>query len=217
MKPRILVPLLASLVAILCGAAPGRAGTIVDGWGSVAVPPAPELKPARLDARTTALLVLDFNGHEEAASGPCNAATKPRCLATIPAVAGLIARARAAGVAVVHSTSANGVPADIRPGVAPAPGEPVVKAGPDKFIGTALGDILAKRGARTLVIVGTAAEGAVLDTGTDAALHGYDVVVPVDGLSSTEPYAEQYVAWHFAHAPGVAARTTLTRIDAVAF
>ena len=217
MKPHVIVPLLAALMAAPCGAAPGRAGTIVDDWARVAVPPAPELKPARLDARTTALLVLDFNGHEEAASGPCNAATKPRCLATIPAVAGLLARARAAGVAVVHSTSANGTPADIRPGVAPAPGEPVVKAGPDKFIGTDLADILAKRGARTLVIVGTAAEGAVLDTGTDAALHGFDLVVPVDGLSSTEPYAEQYVAWHLAHAPGVAARTTLTRIDAVAF
>ena len=213
MKPRYLVPVLAAL----CGTAPSHAGTIVDDWAGVAVPPAPELKPVRLDARTTALLVLDFNGREDAASGPCNAATKPRCLATVPAVGGLLARARAAGVAVVHSTSANGAPADIRPGVAPIPGEPIVRAGPDKFLGTELGDVLARRGAKTLLIVGTAAEGAVLGTGTDAALHGFDIVVPVDGLSSTEPYAEQYVVWHLAHAPGVAARTTLTRIDAVAF
>jgi hypothetical protein len=36
-------------------------------------------------------------------------------------------------------------------------------------------------------------------------------------MSSTEPYAEQYVAWHLTHAPGVAAKTTLTRIDMIGF
>jgi len=36
-------------------------------------------------------------------------------------------------------------------------------------------------------------------------------------LSSTELYAEQYVAWHLTHAPGVAAKTTLTRTDVIGF
>ena len=205
-----------SALLALCFVSPLRAETIIDTWSSVAVPPAPVLVPVTLDPKTTALLVLDFNGHEAATSGPCNAATKPRCLATLPAMRRLLDRARSRGLFVVHSTSSAGTPADIRPEVAPVPGEPVVKAGPDKFIGTELGALLAQHGVRTLVVTGTAAEGAVLDTATDAALHGFDIVVPVDGMSSTEPYAEQYVAWHLAHAPGVAQKTRLTRIDAIA-
>ncbi len=199
----------------LCLASPLRAETIIDGWSSVAVPSAPALTPVTLDPETTALLVLDFNGHESATSGPCNAATKPRCLASLPAVRRLLEFARSRGLFVVHSTSSAGTPGDIRPEVAPAPGEPVVKAGPDKFIGTDLGALLAQHGIKTLVVTGTAAEGAVLDTATDAALHGLDIVVPVDGMSSTEPYAEQYVAWHLTHAPGVAQKARLTRIDAI--
>ena len=207
---------LALLLAGLCSPTVAKA-TIIDDWASVAVPPPPELTPVTVDPKATALLVLDFNGREDAASGPCNAATKPRCLASIPTVRRLVDSARAHGVFVTYSTSASGQPDDIRVGVAPLPGDPVVRSGPDKFIGTELRDLLARRGIDTVVVVGTAAEGAVLDTATDAALHGMRVVVPVDGMSSTEPYAEQYVAWHLAHAPGVAQRTVLTRVDAIGF
>lgn len=207
----------AVVLALGFAAMPAAAATIVDGWASVTVPPPPELKPVTLDPKTTAVLVLDFNGREEAASGPCNAATKPRCLASIPKVRQLLDAARARGLLVVFSTSAAGTPADIRAGVAPMPGELVVRSGPDKFIGTDLRDILAGRGIATAVVTGTAAEGAVLDTATDAALHGMRVVVPVDGMSSTEPYAEQYVAWHLVNAPGLSGKTVLTRIDAIGF
>ena len=213
----IKTPVLVALLCALAAGGPACAQTIIDDWAAVRVPAPPELKPVTVDPRTTALLVLDFNGHEDAASGPCNAATRPRCLASIPKVRRLLDAARSAGALVVFSTSASGTPADIRPGVAPAAGEPVVKSGPDKFVGTDLGDLLARRGTRTLVVTGTAAEGAVLDTATDAALHGYDVVLPVDGMSSTEPYAEQYVVWHFAHAPGVSQKTRLTRADDIGF
>ena len=207
----------AALLVTCVSIGPAPAGTIVDDWASVTVPPPPALAPIALAPATTALLVLDFNGGEGPDSGPCNAANKPRCLASIPKVAQLIAAARAGGVAVIYSVSASGTPADIRAGVAPEAGEPVVRSGPDKFVDTALRDILAKRDIDAVVVTGTAAEGAVLDTATDAALHGIRVVVPVDGMSSTEPYAEQYVAWHLTHAPGVSARTVLTRIDAIRF
>jgi hypothetical protein len=36
-------------------------------------------------------------------------------------------------------------------------------------------------------------------------------------MASTESYAEQYVAWHLTHAPGVAQKTILTRIDMIGF
>jgi hypothetical protein len=46
---------------------------------------------------------------------------------------------------------------------------------------------------------------------------GMNIILPVDGMSSTEPYAEQYVAWHMMNAPGVSAKTTLTSIDQIKF
>ncbi|HLJ70086.1 MAG TPA: isochorismatase family cysteine hydrolase [Roseiarcus sp.] len=198
-------------------AAPAAAQTIIDDWAKVKAPPAPELKSVTLDAKTAALLLLDFNGHDEATSGPCNKATKPRCLASLPPVRKLLERAREKGVFVVYSLSPNGAPGDIRPAIAPTPDEPIVKSGPDKFLRTDLGELLTGRGIKTVIVAGTASEGAVLDTGTDAALHGMNVVVPVDGMSSTDLYAEQYVAWHFTHAPGVSQKSTLSRTDLIGF
>jgi nicotinamidase-related amidase len=209
--------LLAALLVFAFANSNGYAATVIDDWANVKVPPPPELKSVTLDPKSSALLLLDFNGHEEASSGPCNKTTKPRCLASIPRIKELLDKARAAGVLVVYSLSSNGTPGDIQPEIAPAAGDPVVKSGPDKFIQTDLRDLLALRGVKTVVVTGTASEGAVLDTGTDAALHGMNIVVPVDGMSSTELYAEQYVAWHLTHAPGVTQKTTLTRMDMIGF
>ena len=208
-------PYAALWVAVMTG--PVFAADVIDDWANVKVPAPPELKAVKLDPKTTALLLLDFNGHEEATSGPCNKTTRPRCLATIPKVRELLDKARASGVFVVYSLSANGTPADIQPEIAPAANDPIVKSGPDKYIGTNLASLLSEKGVKTVIVTGTGAEGAVLDTGTDAALHGLSIVVPVDGMASAELYAEQYVAWHLTHAPGVSQKTTLTRIDRIGF
>lgn len=49
-------------MALVAGAAVSAAQsqTIVDQWASVALPPAPALKPVTVDVKTTALLMLDF-------------------------------------------------------------------------------------------------------------------------------------------------------------
>ncbi len=73
--------------------------------------------------------------------------------------------------------------------------------------------MLEAKGIKRVIVTGTASEGAVLNTAADAAFHGLNVVIPVDGMSSTELYAEQYVAWHMTHAPGVAQKTTLTSLE----
>ena len=210
------ISIAAAAVATL-GCTGAIAQTVIDDWAIVKVPPPPALASVTLDPKSTALLLLDFNGRDTTASGPCNAATKPRCRATIPRVRALLDKARASGAFVAYSLSTNGAAADIQPELAPILGDPAVKGGPDKFIGTDLGKLLEEKGIKTLIVTGTAAEGAVLDTGTDAALHGSTVVVPVDAISSTEPYAEQYVAWHLTHAPGVAQKTVLTRSDMIGF
>ncbi len=193
------------------------AQTIIDDWAKVVVPAAPVLQPVTVDDKTTALLVLDFNGAQDPAKGPCNTVIKPRCLASLPKMQHLLAAARAKGVFVVYSLGGAGTEADIATAIAPHPGDPIVKSGPDKYVGTDLRKILADKGIKTIIATGTAAEGAVLDTATDAALTGMNVIVPVDGMSSTELYAEQYVAWHLTHAPGVMQKVTLTRIDMITF
>jgi nicotinamidase-related amidase len=68
-----------------------------------------------------------------------------------------------------------------------------------------------------VIVVGTAAHGAVLYTASDAALQGLKVILPVDGISADIPYAEQYVAWNMLNAPRVGAQCTLTKIDLIQF
>jgi len=199
------------LIAALWGLPPALAETIVDEWTSVKAPPAPALKPAVIDPKTAALLVLDF------VRQACNAERRPRCVASVPKVRGLLDEARNKGVLVVHGVVSGQSASHIVPDLAPRDGEPLVTSGPDKFIGTDLERILADKGIRKVVVVGTAAHGAVLLTATGAALRGLDVVVPVDGMSSEQPYPEQYTAWHLANAPRVGDRVTLTSIGQVRY
>ncbi|MGV1834716.1 cysteine hydrolase family protein [Rhizobium rhizogenes] len=206
-----------SVVMSPLGTSAAFAQTIIDDWQTVKPPAAPELKPVTVDLKTTALLILDFNGAQDPTKGPCNKNTKPRCLASVPKVKAMLDEARAKGVFVVYSLAGKGEPQDIATDLAPLASDPIVKSGPDKFVGTNLRNILSDKGIQTVIVTGTASEGAVLDTATDAALNGMNIILPVDGMSSTELYAEQYVAWHMVNAPGVSQKTTLTRIDMIKF
>jgi nicotinamidase-related amidase len=184
------------------------AQTIVDEWANVKAPPPPELKPVTVDHKTTALLMLDFMNQ--------NCGKRPRCLASIPAVKKFLAEARAAGMMVVYTTGPGGKVADTLKDVAPAGNEPVVTAGPDKFLNTDLDKILKDKGIETVITIGTAAHGAVLSTASGAGLRGLKVIVPVDGVSM-DPYTEQYTAWHLANAPIFARNVTMTKLDMVKF
>ena len=183
--------------------------TIVDEWGTVQAPKPPELKPVTLDPKTTALLVLDF------VKQTCNSERRPRCLDSIPKVEGLLKQARAKGVTVIHSITTAATPGDIAKELTPLEGEPIVKAPADKFFKTDLEKILSDKGIKTVVVVGTAAQGAVLNTASQAAFRGLQVIIPVDGMSAENTYFEQYTAYHLANAPGVAQQVTLTKIDMI--
>ncbi len=182
------------------------AQTIVDEWSGVKVPPAPELKQVTIDPKGSALLVLDIVRQ--------TCPPRPRCVASVPKIQGLLSQARAKGVPVIYSL-VGGTAADIFKEVAPQGGEPIFTSGPDKFLGTDLEKVLKDKGVQTVIIVGTAAEGAVLYTSSGAALRGLKVIVPVDGMASANPYAEQYTAWHLLNAPRVGPQVTLTKIDMI--
>jgi nicotinamidase-related amidase len=196
---------------VACIAPSTHAQTIVDEWASVKAPPAPQLKDAKVDAKTTALLVLDL------VKGTCNNERRPRCVQSIPKVEKLVSDARAKGLTLVYSLTSTTTPEDILPQVAPKGGEPMVKASVDKFFNTDLDKILKDKGVQTVIIVGTTAEGAVLYTASAAALRGYNVIVPVEGSTAASTWAEAVTAWTLANAPGVSAKTTLTKVDMIAY
>ena len=126
-------------------------------------------------------------------------------------------QARVRAMPVVYSLTPTGTVENIVPAVYPLPGEPSVRSSVDKFYNTDLEKILKEKGVKTVVIVGTAAHGAVLHTATGAAMRGLNVIIPVDGMSAIETYAEQYTAWHMLNAPGTRARATLTTFGMMSF
>ena len=185
------------------------ASDIIEEWASVKTPPAPELKAVTVDPKTTSLIMGDLMNQ--------SCAKRPRCVAALPAMKKLLGQARAAKVAVIYSTIPNTTAADIMSDVAPAADEPSVTSGVDKFFKTNLEQMLKDKGIQTIILVGTSAEGLVTYTGGEAALRGFNVVVPVDGMASVEAFAEQYVAWHMTHAPIISPKITLTRTDMIKF
>jgi len=189
------------------------AGDILDDWDAVKAPPRPELKAVTLEASTTALLILDLTK-----DGSCS--TRPRCLASVPGVKRLHDAARAAGAMLWYTVGGNAnPPAMIDPGITPHEGEYVTQNGPDKFLGSNLEEKLKARGIKTVVVCGTSFQGVGIGTGSGAAQRGYKVIVPIDCLSSEDPYMEQYSAWHFFKGgPAVVTRnSTLTRSTMVKF
>jgi len=195
--------------------APGtvRAETIGDEWASAKLPAPPELKPVTIDPKETALLVMDFTVQT------CTPQRRLRCANSVPKVEKLIAEARRTGVFVIYSVAVPGsTAADILKQLAPAAGEPVLPPlGPDKFIGSELDQMLKERGIKTVIAIGTQAHTSVLHTGGAAALRGFKVVVPVDGMSGDDAWPELYTAWHLANAARISAQVTLTRMDMMKF
>jgi nicotinamidase-related amidase len=134
-----------------------------------------------VDPKTTALLMLDFM--------KTNCGMRPRCAAIVPNLKRLLDGARANDMLVFYSLiTANATPENIvDPGIAPRPGEAVPAGGPDKFLATDLDKRLKDRGIKTVIVTGTSAQGAVVGVGSGAAQRGYNVIVPVDGMTRAAP------------------------------
>ncbi|HMF23377.1 MAG TPA: cysteine hydrolase family protein [Pseudolabrys sp.] len=200
------------------------AQNVVDDWASIKAPQPPTLKPVTLDPKTTALLVMDL------VKQACNEQNRPRCIASLPRIAKLVSAAREKGVMVIYTifpSPAPNIPApvigDTLPAVAPKGDEPVIVSFVDKFIlrdkDTGLEKMLKDKGITTVITVGTATHGAVLYTSSAASLRGFNVVVPVDGMSGNGQIAfdEQAVAYILTTAPIVSPKIALTRTDMINF
>jgi nicotinamidase-related amidase len=187
--------LLFGLGVVICLAAmPVRAQTLIEEWGTAKFPAPPPLKPAKIDAKETALLVMDFTKQT------CTPERRKRCADSVPKVVKLVAEARAKGA------------------LTPATGEQVLPPlGPDKFINSDLEKTLKDKGIKAVVAMGTQAQTSVLHTGATAALKGFKVIVPVDGMSADEVFPELYTAWHLATAARISSNVTLTKFEMIGF
>ena len=203
--------LLATMLAL--ASATAQAQTLIEEWDQAKFPPAPALKPAKIVPAETALLVMDFTKQT------CTAERRKRCADSVPKVVRLVDEARGKGALIIYSVAVpNSVPADILPELKPAAGEQVLPPlGPDKFINSDLEKTLKDKGIKTVVAMGTQAQTSVLHTGATAALKGFKVIVPVDGMSADNVFPEAYTAWHLATAARISANVTLTRFDMIGF
>ena len=222
------LPTMTLLLALLAGPAgvvapPAFAQSIIDEWSKVQVPPPPELKRVTIDPKSTALMVMGF------VKDSCNIQRRPRCVATIPHVKKLLEEARAHGVLVAHSVPYSNPTGDyIVADLAPLPGEMIIPPnGPNKFLpfdldfhkypDFDLDRTFSQHGIKTIITTGTQVQTAVLHTAAEAALRGYKVVVPVDGMSGDTLYSEQYTAWHLANTQRVMQQVTLTKVDLISY
>ncbi|MGH6737728.1 MAG: isochorismatase family protein [Bradyrhizobium sp.] len=214
MKRNLIAALAAVFVVAL--AWPAQAGNIIEEWANVKAPPAPELKPVTVDPKVTALLVMDL------IKPGCNNERRPRCVASIPTIEKLLAAARSKGMLVIFTTVPSVPVGDTLPAVAPKAGEPVVTAWVDKFTlgnkDTGLEKMLKDKGITSVISVGVASYGAVLYTSSEAALRGFKVILPVDGMSSENLYFDQATAWLLAKGTGgIGPKVTLTTFDMIKF
>ena len=200
-------------VVICLMAAPVRAQTLMEEWGTAKFPAPPPLKPAKIEAKESVLLVMDFTKQT------CTPERRKRCADSVPKVVKLVTEARAKGALIIYSVAVpNSVPADILPELTPATGEQVLPPlGPDKFINSDLEKTLKDKGIKTVVAMGTQAQTSVLHTAGAAALRGFKVIVPVDGMSADDVFPELYTAWHLATAARISPQVTLTKFDLIGF
>lgn len=182
--------------------------SIIEEWLDIALPEPPEPQEITVSVKDTALLLLDLQKNN------CNEDRRPHCAQRIKKFyKPFLMKARKKNMAIVYSLTSSSEVKDIREEVKPIENEPVVKSSVDKFRGTKLEEILKSKEIKKVIIIGTSAEGAVLNTATGASLRGFDVIVPIEGVSSSYPYAEQYTIWHLLNSPGTRRRTKITRIN----
>lgn len=201
----------AIIATALAFAAPARAQSVIAEWENVKAPPPPTLKPVTVDAKTTALVVLDMTNQF------CGPQRYARCPEMVPAVKKLLAEARAKEATVVFTSIPNVGKSEIIKDLEPSANEHFVQSFLDKFLNSDLEKTLRAKGVTTIIITGLAANGAVLYTSSEAAQKGFSIVVPVDATTAMSPYAEQFSVWQLGNAPVISAKITLTKSDMIKF
>ena len=182
-----------------------------------AIPKIPDPVAVEVPVKGAALLVLDIT------SVICP--PRPTCVTSVPKIAALVKKARDAKVPVIYSQTATAGSTYIAD-IAPQPGDATVTGRADKFYQTNLEQILKDKAVETAVVVGSAANGAVLYTTFGLGLRGITVVVAEDGISGDPQFTETLTRWQLLNEPGFAnanntpldkGHVTLSTADKVTF
>ena len=140
-----------------------------------------------LDRDKTAVVIMDFQNRivNSRASDPQEVVGK---------AAQVLGAARKAGIPVIYVVhrgrgfEEDSPDTEIHPGVAPAPGEPVLaKTRTSPFSTTNLDVMLREMGRDTLVLMGVATSGCVLSTMRWAADVNYKLAVVADACADADP------------------------------
>jgi nicotinamidase-related amidase len=182
------------------------------------MPALPDPVKVTLKPATTALLVSDM------IDPTCK--VQPKCTGTmLPAIAGLLAQARKAGVFVVYATRAANN-SNWLPEVAPAAGDPLTGSfAQDRFYNTELDKTLKAKGITTLILTGWKISGSILYTSVGATLRDYTVVIPADASLAATDWETAIGLYQILNQSAANATneplkpkaSTLTRTDMIAF
>jgi nicotinamidase-related amidase len=170
--------------------------------------------PVTLDAASTAVIVLDL--HVKAVE-PAHAGHS-----LVQSVPGFLARARKALSHIIFIVPAwdKGSPEDrIAEPMKRGRDEPVLYPHAyDKFAGGEMQGLLEAWGTKTLVFLGGSANFSMLYTATTAArIHGYSVVVPLDGIYAHSDYEMEYALYQFTVLPRVQDKFRFTNLAGIDF
>src|SRR3989454_4423874 len=152
-------------------------------------PNRPQPQPVGLESKPTGILVLDLINR-------CND-PKEVCFQLMEPLGEFLERARRSSVSILYTISAAAKETPLGEVAKPLKrrdAEPVLYPDAfDKFMDGELQIQLNRVGCRSLVIVGSATNFAVLYTATTAArIYRYDVVIPLDGVNAKRQYEQEY-------------------------
>ncbi|MDX1485968.1 MAG: isochorismatase family protein [Alphaproteobacteria bacterium] len=171
-------------------------------------------QPVTLNPATTTVIALDLHikacdpshvGHE--------------LVKTVP---GFLDRARAAAVPVIFIVPAwdKGKPEDrIAEPMKRQSNEPVLYPHAyDKFASGEMLPLLQEWGTETIIFLGGSANFSMLYTGSTAArVHGFSVVVPLDGIYAHSDYEMEYALYQLTVIPRMHDKFSFTTLDGISF
>jgi len=170
---------------------------------TVPIPEYTVKEKVKLKASETAVIVVDMQNDFV---DPKGALFVPKAKETIEPIKKLLDKAREKGIKIFYTQDwheENDIEFDIwgKHAVAGTWGAEIIdelkpqkrdtlikKLRYDAFFGTPLDHLLRIHGVKNVIIVGTVANICVLHTASSAALHGYKVIVPIDGISALNDF-----------------------------
>ncbi len=178
-------------------------------------PNRPQPQPITLDRATTAVAVLDL-------TAKCDD-PKQVCSLIIPGVGAMLDRARAAGVPIIMTGTIleKGThEGKAAAGLGRRDDEPFLfPDGFDKFCDAEFRDFFTARDVKNVVMVGSSTHICIMYTATAAArLYAYNVVIPIDGVNTANPYEHDYALHQLSVLPaGTNKRIQFTTLEGITF